>query len=72
MRSHSDKAACAWALEASPDLAFRNLKKALDAGWTDLERMEGDASLEGLRQHKTWKELLSRLGPRSTGDLESA
>lgn len=58
---HYYKAACAWALAGERDSAVRNLNKAIDKDWTDIEHMKKDEDLESLHQEKGWKELILRL-----------
>ncbi len=54
-------AACAWTLAGESEIAVRNLHKAIDEGWTDLEHLINDADLKGLHHTKDWKGILKRL-----------
>lgn len=54
-------AACAWASAGDSDAALRNLGKAIDKGWRDIERAKGDERSRRLRETEGWQELISRL-----------
>lgn len=58
---HYYDAARAWALAGEADSALRNLNKAVDRGWTDVERMEKDEDLRCLHREKGWNEVTSKL-----------
>ena len=51
-------AARAWAMAGENENAIGNLRKAIDKGWTDMERMKSDTYLAGLHGEEGWKELL--------------
>jgi len=53
-------AACSWALAGDAGAAFRNLNRAVDAGWISVADMEKDEDLKGLHSDKRWKDLLAR------------
>ena len=54
-------AARAWALAGEKTLAFKNLRKAVDKDWNNLERMKNDADLQSLHGEKEWIEFMIRL-----------
>lgn len=47
-----------WALADEAEYAIRNLKKAVENGWTDARRTEEDTALKGLHSHKEWDALI--------------
>jgi RimJ/RimL family protein N-acetyltransferase len=51
----------AWAQLGDPDAAFRNLNRAVDEGWRDVDRLRGDEGLTGLHGTPEWSALLQRL-----------
>ena len=51
------EAARAWAMAGESENAIRNLRKAMDSGWTDMERMKNDADLASLHEEEAWEEL---------------
>jgi ketosteroid isomerase-like protein len=53
--------ACAFALSAQKEKALDNLKKAIDAGFTDRQQYETDSDLDSLRETERFKELLKKL-----------
>ncbi len=54
---------CTWALAGEHNNAFKNLKKAVDAGFDDVRRLEKDERLKELRKTKEWQKLLETLNP---------
>jgi SagB-type dehydrogenase family enzyme len=54
-------AASAWALAGDRDAAFRNLDKAVGAGWTDLKMLESDTDLKEVRADQRWTAFAARL-----------
>ena len=55
------QAACARAQTGESDAAVRNLGKAVDNGWADVERLKQDENLKCLHATAKWEALLSRL-----------
>lgn len=53
-------AACSWALAGEATQAFRNLDRALKAGWDDLANLKSDTDLTSLRTDKRWPRLLQK------------
>jgi RimJ/RimL family protein N-acetyltransferase len=53
--------ACAWALTGDSQAAFRNLKKAVERGWDDMDFLERDERLKSLRETEEWRSLISHL-----------
>ena len=51
-------AARAWALTGESAPAIKNLKKAIDNGWTNIQWTKEDTALESLHKHEGWKELI--------------
>jgi len=58
---HYYVAASSWALAGKPDAAIRNLNKAIDKGWKDIEQLKKDENLKTLHKIKGWIELISKL-----------
>ena len=54
-------AASCWALAGDRDAAFRDLDRAVGAGWTDLKMLESDDDLKGLRTDPRWAGFADRL-----------
>jgi RimJ/RimL family protein N-acetyltransferase len=54
-------AACAWALIGDSQAAFRNLNKAVERGWVDMEYLERDDRLKSLHETDEWRSLISNL-----------
>ena len=54
-------AARLWARAGSPELAFRYLDQAIDAGWDDAGRLQADPDLSELHRTDAWAVLLARL-----------
>ena len=59
--SHLYNAACSWALSGERDAALKNLKKAIEKGWLDLDWMKADGDLRSLHNDERWSEVLSLL-----------
>lgn len=55
-------AACASALAGRPDPAFDFLRRAVDAGYLDLDSMQRDRDLESLHPLPRWTDLLAYAG----------
>jgi hypothetical protein len=53
--------ACCLSRLEQRDTAFEWLEKALDAGWTDMAAMEGDADLQAVRSLDGFARLRSRM-----------
>ena len=51
----------AYFLAGKNNKALKNLKKAIDAGFTDVERLLNDESLKGLHRTKEWQTLVERI-----------
>ena len=58
---HYYNAACSWALAGKKSAAFRNLKRAIDAGWRDLKWLQADPDLESLRGDDRWERLTAKV-----------
>lgn len=56
--------AAAHARKGSKKRALESLRKAVDKGWSDLARLEGEAAFAGLRQDKGYKELAAELAKK--------
>jgi RimJ/RimL family protein N-acetyltransferase len=54
-------AACAWALVGDSQAAFRNLNKAIERGWHDIDFLERDERLKSLHETEGWRSLISHL-----------
>lgn len=52
---------CTWALAGENDNALKNLEKAVNTGFTDIERLERDTRLVKLHKFKKWSTLVERL-----------
>ena len=55
--------ACLDALERKPDAAFRNLAKAIGAGFKEISYLRRDADLRSLRRDARWKAMLATIRP---------
>lgn len=53
-------AACSWALAGEADQGFRNLDRAVKAGWDDLKNLKTDADLTSLHTDRRWPRLLRK------------
>ena len=53
--------ACAWALIGDSQAAFRNLNKAVERGWVDMEYLERDERLKSLHETDEWRSFISNL-----------
>jgi tetratricopeptide (TPR) repeat protein len=53
--------ACLYSLLNDPPKALEFLKKAVDAGWSDVAHIESDPDLESLRGETAYQELVKRL-----------
>ena len=58
------KLAAAHARNGSKRRALESLRKAVDKGWADLSRLEGEAAFAGLRQDKGYKELAAEIAKK--------
>ncbi|HWM89616.1 MAG TPA: hypothetical protein VN493_02495 [Thermoanaerobaculia bacterium] len=56
--------AAAHARKGAKKRALENLRKAVEKGWTDLPRLEGEAAFAALRQDKGYKELVAEIGKK--------
>jgi SagB-type dehydrogenase family enzyme len=63
-REYYYDAACAWARAGDADAAFRDLGKAVDAGWLYAKEMRSDDELGSLHKDRRWNELLERIDQR--------
>lgn len=54
-------AACSWALADKKEKGLSNLKKSIDAGWTNIKWMNQDSDLAPLREEPQWKVLNDEL-----------
>jgi RimJ/RimL family protein N-acetyltransferase len=54
--------ACAWALAGDSQAAFRNLNKAVERGWDDVDYLERDERLKSLHEAEEWQPFISNLG----------
>jgi hypothetical protein len=54
-------AACSWALAGVPTKAFRNLDRAIQAGWDNAEHLKTDSDLNSLHADKRWAPMLNKL-----------
>jgi hypothetical protein len=54
-------AACSWARAGEADNAFRDLQRAADAGWENLDQLKTDTDLASLRADKRWPRLLKKV-----------
>ena len=55
------KAACTYALAGKNRNALKNLEKAVDAGFKDINRLREDEDLKRLHKTKEWQELMEKL-----------
>ena len=53
-------AACSWARAGEATNAFRNLNRAADAGWDNLDQLKTDTDLASLHADKRWPRLLQK------------
>jgi SagB-type dehydrogenase family enzyme len=60
-KEHYYQAACAWALAGDKDAAFRNLDRALAAGWYSAKDTREDKDLDGLHSDPRWEPLLAKM-----------
>ncbi len=54
-------AACAWALVGDSQAAFRNLNKAVEKGWVDVDYPQKDERLKSLHETEEWQSFISNL-----------
>ena len=54
-------AACSWALSGNKSSAFKNLNKAIAAGWLNVEWMKQDPDLKSLHDETRWTRVVSKL-----------
>ena len=54
---HRYQAACAWAMAGKIDSAILNLKKELEVGFYDYDKLKNEKALSGLHGHKDWSEI---------------
>jgi tetratricopeptide (TPR) repeat protein len=54
-------AGCCYALDGDLDKALEMLRRAVDAGYTNVNHMKGDADLENLRGDPRWEKLLATI-----------
>lgn len=55
-----DSAACCYALDGKPDLAFTMLERSMDAGLHDFEQLQIDADLKTLRDDPRWPAFIAK------------
>jgi len=53
--------ACSYSLLGSVDKALESLGKAIDLGYNDIEHLEGDSDLDGLRDEVGYEMLINKL-----------
>lgn len=56
--------AASHARKGSKKRALENLRKAVEKGWSDLSRLEGEAAFASLRQDKGYQELVAEIGKK--------
>jgi hypothetical protein len=54
-------AACSWARAGEADNAFRDLDRAVNAGWDNLTQLKTDTDLTSLHTDKRWSRLLKKV-----------
>jgi hypothetical protein len=59
-------AACAWSLLGEPDRAVAYLRRSVEAGFRDLQKIRTDADLDAIRDHLAYKAIVDRLGRQPT------
>jgi tetratricopeptide (TPR) repeat protein len=57
--------ACSLALSKQKSAALRSLQQAVQLGYSDLDWMQQDPDLDGLKKHPTYNALLAQLKPQS-------
>ena len=58
---HYYNAACSWALAGNKDMALKNLTKAVDIGWLDVDWMQEDSDLTTINKDKRFMELVEKI-----------
>lgn len=59
--------AASYARKGTKKKALENLRKAVDLGWADLPRLEGEAAFAGLRQEKGYQEVVAEIRKKPAG-----
>jgi len=64
-------AGCAWARAGDKDAAFRDLNKAVDAGWLAPKMLQTDEELTSLQKDPRWEKLIAGIEKKSADMLKT-